>query len=187
MSDEILLRSKNFEVRRTRCTYPNDGQTEVIEYINQPPVVIAVAVEAQARIVLLEHVRPILGTTLLECPGGKVADGESLEEAMYRELSEEVGGRPSKLEKVGSFFTSVGISTEKVHVFLAEDLVLEQPNPDNTGSMRVVQRTFDDLRAMLAGGMLHDGKTQIALSFLLGCPGRLGAPHLASRDASVSL
>ncbi len=55
---------------------------------------------------------------LLEAPAG-IRDDESPEEGARRELREEAGLEVKALEFVGSFWSMPGISTERMHFFLA--------------------------------------------------------------------
>ena len=59
----------------------------------------------------------------LEFPGGVFETGENPQQAAARELYEETGYRPGKIKKIGEFSPNPAIMTNKVHFFLAEDLV----------------------------------------------------------------
>ena len=58
----------------------------------------------------------------LEFPGGVFEPGEAPEEAAARELYEETGYYPQKIQKIGEFSPNPAIMSNKVHFFLAEDL-----------------------------------------------------------------
>ena len=58
----------------------------------------------------------------LEFPGGVSDPGERPEQAAARELFEETGYKPGKITKLGDFNPNAAIMTNKIHVFLAEDL-----------------------------------------------------------------
>ena len=109
--------------------------------------------------------------TLLECPGGKVAPGESPEEAIRRELSEEVGLYPRALSLLGSFFTSVGTSTEQIYCFVAEDFEERTIRDEDRERMNIERFSVDALREMFETGIMADGKTEIALSRYLRSSG----------------
>jgi 8-oxo-dGTP pyrophosphatase MutT (NUDIX family) len=59
----------------------------------------------------------------LEFPGGVFEPGENPEEAAARELYEETGYNPQKIKKIGEFSPNPAIMSNKVHFFLAEDLI----------------------------------------------------------------
>jgi nudix-type nucleoside diphosphatase (YffH/AdpP family) len=57
-------------------------------------------------------------TELLEAPAGMVEEDDP-EDTARRELEEETGLKVSRLEHVGSVFTSPGVSTERMDLYLA--------------------------------------------------------------------
>jgi len=69
-------------------------------------------------------------TMSLEFPGGVFESGENPQDAAIRELWEETGYRPGSIRKLGEFSPNPAIMANKVHFFLAEDLV-------NTGSQNL--------------------------------------------------
>jgi ADP-ribose pyrophosphatase len=160
---QTLFEAENFSVVRELLPSSASGTPKETEYILQPDVVIAVPVHPNGHITLVRHIRPILKQQLLECPGGKVDPGESLEAAMTRELEEEVGLTPGKLEYVNYFFSSVGTSTEKIHVFIARYMMPHKRKAADTKRMQVVDLAPEDVVRVFTGDTLHDGKTIVAL------------------------
>ncbi|MCL2185187.1 MAG: NUDIX hydrolase [Treponema sp.] len=59
----------------------------------------------------------------LEFPGGVFEPGENAEEAAVRELYEETGFKAQKIKKLGDFSPNPAIMSNKVHFFLAENLI----------------------------------------------------------------
>jgi ADP-ribose pyrophosphatase len=107
---------------------------------------------------------------VLEIPAGKrdVAD-EPLEETARRELIEEVGLSPGRLERLATFHNSIGFCDEESHVFLGTELT---PAPmDRQGieeaHMEVIHVALADTPAMIASGEITDAKTVIGLSLAL--------------------
>src|SRR5690606_22976074 len=140
------------------------GARQEIEYIEQPPVVIAVPLLHTGQILLVEQWRPLLNRAILECPGGKLEPGESVEDAIRREMAEEVGLFPDRIERLGDFYTSVGSSTERIHCVIASQM--RDTDRSAADTRRMSLRCFEPaaLRALLRRGILPDGKTNIALN-----------------------
>jgi 8-oxo-dGTP pyrophosphatase MutT (NUDIX family) len=59
----------------------------------------------------------------LEFPGGVFETGENPQEAAIRELQEETGYKPGRIEKLGELSPNPAIMSNKVHIFLAENLI----------------------------------------------------------------
>jgi ADP-ribose pyrophosphatase len=57
---------------------------------------------------------------LMELVAGGVSDGENPEFAILREIEEEIGYRPEKVELIAEFFSSPGGSSEKVFLYFCE-------------------------------------------------------------------
>jgi len=164
---QILLKSKNFSVIRETLISSSTGTATPTEYIWQPEVVIAVPVQEDGHIILVNHTRPILGLSLLECPGGKVDPGETVEGAIKRELEEEIGFTPSILEYVNYFFSSVGTSTEKIHFFIAKGLLPHKRKMADKKRMEIMHFRKDKIAEIFVRGELHDAKSIIALGYYL--------------------
>jgi ADP-ribose pyrophosphatase len=66
-------------------------------------------------VLLVEQFRVPLGRNCLELPAGLIGDetdGEAVEIAAARELEEETGYRPARIEPVGEFYSSPGMVSE---------------------------------------------------------------------------
>jgi len=108
---------------------------------------------------LVEVARVAVGETLLELPAGTLDRVESLESAAARELSEETGYRAGRIVAVGAFWMSPGILRERMHLFLADDLVPgpQELEPGEHIRPRVVR--WRDAIGMCLDGSITDAKT----------------------------
>src|SRR5215218_1048491 len=118
-----VLRAEVFAVRRDRVRLPGEaGQTIEYSYLDQPDSVMVVPLREEGTVVLVKQYRYPVGATSLEFPAGALQEGEEPEAAARRELVEELGLEPERLERLGSFHQQVNVSGQRTHVFLAQDL-----------------------------------------------------------------
>ena len=82
----------------------------------------------------------------LEFPGGVFEKGEDAQAAAERELLEETGYRAGKIEKLGVFNPNPAIMSNKVHFFLAQDLVpISGQNLDDDEYVEVETVSFEEV------------------------------------------
>lgn len=101
---------------------------------------------------------------LLEAPAGLLDPGETPDEAIMRELAEEVGHRPADLERLWTLYTSPGSVTEHLTFFLGtygDDSRVGHGGgaADEGEQVGVVELTLGEALAMIAGGRIVDAKT----------------------------
>jgi ADP-ribose pyrophosphatase len=104
---------------------------------------------------------------ITETVAGMIDPGESNEDALKRELLEELGCRVVQFEPVATFYPSAGGSSERVFLFYCEvsqsDTVPERAGLASEGEdIRVVEYDVDDFFARLARGAFVDPKIIIS-------------------------
>ena len=113
------------------------------EYAGRTNGVRAVVILAkdQENIVLVEQYRVAIGTRSLELPAGLIGDGsgpqEDAEEAARRELEEETGFRPGKIETLGEFYSSPGMLSESFTLVRASELIRVGPGGGVAGEEEI--------------------------------------------------
>lgn len=103
----------------------NDGDWEYAERRNAITAVVIVAVDDAGRLLLIEQHRIPAGRRCLELPAGLVGDegaAETPEAAAARELEEETGHRPARVEALGEFHSSPGMTSERFTLVRATGL-----------------------------------------------------------------
>ena len=128
ISDDVLL-DEYFHVRKLRLRHKlTDGgwSGEMDRYIlHRPDAVCAMVLNLDRMTTYLVRQFRIGafqkedGWTI-ELPAGLVDKGESHEDALKRELVEEIGFVPRSLELVDSYFASPGILTERIFSYYVE-------------------------------------------------------------------
>jgi ADP-ribose pyrophosphatase len=142
-----------------------DGHRSTREVIEHPGAV-GVVVVHDGDIWLVRQHRYATGEDLLEIPAGKLASGEDPSGCAQRELVEEIGLRPRRLEHVVTYYTTPGFSDELFHIFYADDLEAEAGRTEAGEVLEVVRRPLRDLDALLSSGEVRDSKTLLGLALL---------------------
>jgi ADP-ribose pyrophosphatase len=148
----VLLETRRFRVERMEepCA---DGSLRPREIVVHPGSVVVVPV------CLVEVERVAVGRALLELPAGTLDRPEPLDAAAARELAEETGYVAGRITPAGAYWMSPGILRERMHLFVAEDLVAgpQALEPGERNTPRVV--AWQDAVAMCLDGRIDDAKT----------------------------
>jgi len=109
---------------------------------------------------------------MVEVMAGMLGNGEDPEEAVFRELGEELGYDHAELQEIGTFFVSPGGSSERILLYLAE--VRDEHRTGSGGGVPEEGENIEILRWPLASiadrlerGEVRDAKTLIGLRWLL--------------------
>ncbi len=159
---EVLLHGPFFTIRRCQVRYP-DGTEKERFILEHPGAAAALPLLPGNRVLLVRQYRAPAGRVTLEIPAGKLEPGETPEESIRREMVEETGYRAGRLEHLRSYYPSLGISEEIIHVFRADDLApAGEPSGDEIG-METVILPLDEVRGKIESGEILDSKTIIAV------------------------
>ena len=167
-----LFRSNWYSLRQDDLILPG-GEEITYTVVEHPGYVMVVPLLPDGRVVMEQVFRHTVQRTLLECPSGGL-DGELPEVAARRELEEETGYRAGRLESLGSYFGSAGISDERYHLYLATGLEAGgriQHEPTEQIELELVP--LGDLRGRVLRGEIPGGPTALAI---------LLAHHAVGRD-----
>ncbi|MGC4120712.1 MAG: NUDIX hydrolase [Myxococcales bacterium] len=107
--------SRGAQVRRDVVVHP--GATVILPLLDGD------------RVCLIRNQRVTVGEELLEIPAGTLEPPEPPQECAARELAEETGYRARRWKKLAEFYPSPGVLSEKMHLFLAEELDLGRGGP----------------------------------------------------------
>jgi ADP-ribose pyrophosphatase len=158
----MLFESPWFRLRQDEVTLPG-GEEITYTLVDHDGYVVVVPLRDDGRVVMERIYRYTVQRTLLECPSGGL-DGEAVETAARRKLEEETGYVAGRIEKLGPFFGSTGISNEQYHVCLATRL-----RPDGsvrreiTEQMQIELHPLAELRERALRGEIEDAASAFAL------------------------
>jgi 8-oxo-dGTP pyrophosphatase MutT (NUDIX family) len=121
-SSEELASGGLVRLRRDQVRMP-DGAIAGREVVEHPGAVGVVALNDAGHVLMIRQYRHPVGRLLWEIPAGlRDADGEPPLRTAQRELLEETGYRASRWHVLTDYFSSPGISTERLRVYLARGL-----------------------------------------------------------------
>jgi 8-oxo-dGTP pyrophosphatase MutT (NUDIX family) len=141
---------------------PN-GRVAELEIAHHPGGAAVVAIDAGGRVCLLRQFRHAAGGWLTELPAGKLDGGEPPLECARRELAEEAGVSAGRWEKLGEFFSSPGVLTEVIHLFLAQDLQPADASPEEHEVLEASWVPLQEALDLAASARLQDAKSVIGL------------------------
>jgi len=147
-----------------------DGERFERDIVRSPGAVAAVPLlfdaEGNASVVLVRQYRPPYDDFVIEIPAGmRDVPDEPTEITAARELEEEVGLRPGRLDPLLQFFPSAGMTDSVLHLFLATELIAVDRNTHGPeeAHMEVLHLPLDEAVRMVIDGEIHDAKTIIGL------------------------
>lgn len=126
------------------------------EYVGRASGIGAAVIVAidEGHILLVEQDRVPLGGPCLELPAGLVGDvdaGETIEDSAARELEEETGYRPDRVEVIGRFASSPGMVSETFTLVKAHGLTKVSEGGGVPGEEITVHRVrLDEVSAFIA-------------------------------------
>jgi len=162
MTRQIIFRGRKIQVALDPHALP-DGQIVQYEAVLHPGAVVILPMLDTDRVCLLQNQRVIVGATLWEAPAGTLEPGEAVESAAQRELAEETGYRAGRWRKLAEFFSSPGIMTERMHLFLAEDLVPGPMQLEKDEHLEPQVVPWSQAVAWALDGTIQDAKTLVAV------------------------
>jgi len=134
-----------------------------LEIVRHPGGAAAVAVDTDNRVCLLRQYRYAAGGYIHELPAGKLEPDETPEITVRRELAEEAAVSASRWESLGAYFSSPGVFTEVIHLYLATELAPATAAPDADELFQVEWWPLDEAVAKALSGELTDAKTIIGI------------------------
>jgi ADP-ribose pyrophosphatase len=177
MTEQIrtVFEGRVLRLNLERVRLPN-GRLAELEIAHHPGGAAIVAVDAEGRVCLLRQFRHAAGGWLTELPAGKLDGGEPPLECARRELAEEAGVTAQRWEALGTFYSSPGVLTEVIHLFLARDLATTESRPEEHEVFAAEWLPLEKAIASAAGATIHDAKTVIGLLWARERLGTGGGP-----------
>ena len=166
LSSQLIYEGRAVKLRVDTVQVPDGRETtrEIVEHID---CVAIIALDADDNVLLVSQFRKAVEKELLEIPAGGIDGDEDPEAAVRREMQEETGYLPRKVDKLGGFYSAPGYCSEYLHLYLATDLVPSQLYAEDTESISLVRVPVRQIPSLLTSGRLCDAKSIAGLSIFL--------------------
>ena len=158
LSSQIIYDGRAVRLRVDTVQTASGRQTtrEIVEHAD---CVAIVAVDADDNILLVKQFRKPVEKELLEIPAGGIDAGEDAEAAVIREMREETGFMPQRVEHLGGFYSTPGYCTEYLYLYLATDLTPSQLYAEDTEDIKVVRVPIKQIPELITSGRICDAKS----------------------------
>jgi ADP-ribose pyrophosphatase len=169
LSSAVQARGPIVTLRTDRVQMP-DHEVADRQVVEHPGAVAIVALDEAGRVLMIRQYRHPVAHMLWELPAGlRDVSGEPPRATAERELLEETGYRARDWQTLVDFYSSPGISTEWIRVFLARDLAEVPaaqrdfvPRHEET-QLELGWVSLDEALAAFIAGDLHNGVTAVGI------------------------
>jgi len=161
-ASRVVYENPWIRVREDLAELP-DGRTTTYGVVECRPAVGVLPFLDPGTVLLVGQYRYVARRFLWEMPTGAARPGETLEAAARRELLEETGYAAERLVRLGEFDTSKSVVDETATLYLADGLRPAAGRPDPTEFLEVRAVPFDEVVAMVEGGVIRDAMTIVAV------------------------
>ena len=125
LSSQTVYEGAILKLRLDDVRLPDGKQTKR-EIVEHSDAIAIVAVDEDNNILLVKQFRKPVEKELLEIPAGCMEDGEEADVTVSREMREETGYRPQKIERLGGFYSTPGFCTEYLEIPELEKCKLQE-------------------------------------------------------------
>ena len=162
LSTKQVYSGSFLDVRKDEVELPN-GKTSTREWIKHPGAACIIPVLPDGKIALIKQYRYPIQEETIELPAGKLDPNETPEICARRELEEEIGYAAGKLTFVCNIHPAIGFASEKMWIYLAEELIKTTENTDPDEFLDLMPTHLDEAVKMVWDGKITDVKTIIGL------------------------
>ncbi len=162
LSSQQIYDGRAVKLRVETVAKPS-GKTTTREIVEHSDCVAVVVLDSKNNAILVRQFRKAVGKILLEIPAGGIAPGEQPIACVRRELQEEIGYLPNKIDKLGGFYSAPGYCTEYLHLYVATHLIPSQLEAEDTEDIEVVRVPLSRIPELIASGEICDAKSVAGL------------------------
>ncbi len=157
-NQQTLWHGKVFDFNCEEVFLPNGRRMEM-GVIHHPGSSGVIPILNGNSVILIHQYRPVIKNFIWEIPSGTMLPGEAPLECAKRELQEECGLMGKTFEKLGEIWIAPWYSDERIHLFIATDLISCEQKLDEDEILTSHRFTFNQVMAMIEKGEIQDATT----------------------------
>ena len=158
LSSKIIYEGRAVRLRVDVVQTPGGRESER-EIVEHDDCIAVIAIDADDNVLLVEQFRKPVEKELLEIPAGGIDSGEEPIDAVRRELREETGFLPQKVERLGGFYSAPGYGTEYLYLYLATELTPSPLHAEDTDNITLVRVPLSQIPELITSGRICDSKS----------------------------
>jgi len=166
LSSRLVYEGRAVKLRVDTVRMPS-GRETTREIVEHGDCVAIIAIDDKDNVLLVNQFRKSVEKELLEIPAGGIEPGEDPVDCVRRELREETGFLPQKVERLGGFYSTPGYCTEYLHLYLATDLVPSPLQAEDSEGIRLVRVPLVQIPSLITSGTICDAKSIAGLLIFL--------------------
>ena len=155
---QVMFKGRVFAVRRDQLIEPGVPQV-TREIVVHPGSVVVLPVLADGRILVIRQYRHAIGRYMWELVAGHKEPNEDFRRGAARELREETGYTARRYRKLLEIFPSPGLLSERMVIFLAEDLTKGEAQPEEDEKIEARILTLAEIKRWIRSGKIQDAKS----------------------------
>lgn len=165
---EIAYSCSGFDIVSERIELPDGTRTD-FDYLSEDESVVILPFIDDERVVVIDEWRQAVRRVNRGLPAGSLEGDERPRQAVERELAEETGYEPGRVEHMTSVEPANGFADAVFHYFVASDCTpTATVNLDTDETIEPTTTTFEALLEAIREGELRDGRSAFGvLAYLL--------------------
>lgn len=154
-----VFRGRIFTAYNDEVRLPG-GKHSTREYVSHHGGVCCAALNERNELAFVRQYRYAYRQVVAELPAGKLEPGEKPEDAIRREMLEEVGAECTGWRDMGKLYPTPGYCNEVIHLYACRIQSIGEQQPDEDECLEVEFIPLDRAVDMVMEGILPDSKTQ---------------------------